>query len=87
VVSVLATGPKGCRFEPGQGDKNQQRTFLSDGKRSRKVPCRKILRLNLYDTAFKALGRAYGFNGPLIEIKVQSVTSKVVFNAFFTLLT
>jgi hypothetical protein len=20
VVSVLATGPKGCRFEPGQGD-------------------------------------------------------------------
>jgi hypothetical protein len=42
---------------------------------------------NLYDTSFKSLRRAYGFNGPLIEIKVQSVTSKVVFNAFFTLLT
>jgi hypothetical protein len=38
VVSVLATGPKGCRFKPGQGDgffkgdKNPQHTFLSDGK-------------------------------------------------------
>jgi hypothetical protein len=29
----------------------------------------------------------YGLNGHLIEIKVQSVTSNVVFNAFFTLLT
>jgi hypothetical protein len=38
VVSVLTTGPKGCGFEPGQGDeflrenKNTQDTFLSDGK-------------------------------------------------------
>jgi hypothetical protein len=45
VVSVLATGPKGCGFKPGQvdgffqSDKNPQHTFLSDGK----VPCRKIL--------------------------------------------
>jgi hypothetical protein len=37
VVSVLATGPKVCGFEPGQGDgffkgdKNSQYT-LSDGK-------------------------------------------------------
>jgi hypothetical protein len=35
---VLATGPKGCGFEPDQGDgffkgdKNAQHTFLSDGK-------------------------------------------------------
>jgi hypothetical protein len=38
VVSMLATGPKGWRFEPSQGDglfkgdKNPQHTFLSDGK-------------------------------------------------------
>jgi hypothetical protein len=38
VVSVLATGLKGCGFEPGQGDeffkgyKNPQHIFLSDGK-------------------------------------------------------
>jgi hypothetical protein len=37
VVSVLATGPKVCGFEHGQGDgflrnKNPQHTFLSDGK-------------------------------------------------------
>jgi hypothetical protein len=38
VVSVLATGPKACGFEPSQGeeflrcDKNPQHTFLSDGK-------------------------------------------------------
>jgi hypothetical protein len=38
VVTVLATGPKGCGFKPGQGDgflramKNPQHTFLSDGK-------------------------------------------------------
>jgi hypothetical protein len=38
VVSVLAIGPKGCGFKPGQGDglfkgdKNLQHTFLSDGK-------------------------------------------------------
>jgi hypothetical protein len=36
VISVLATGPKGCVFEPGDGffkdDKNPQHTFLSDGK-------------------------------------------------------
>jgi hypothetical protein len=38
VVSVLATGPKGSGFEPGQGDeilrsiKNPQHTFFSDGK-------------------------------------------------------
>jgi hypothetical protein len=33
VVSMLATGPKGCGFEPGQGDKNPQL----------EVPCHKIL--------------------------------------------
>jgi hypothetical protein len=38
VISVLATGPTGCRFERGQGDgffkgdKTPQHTFLSDGK-------------------------------------------------------
>jgi hypothetical protein len=38
VVSVLATGPKGCRFKTRprrwifKGDKNPQHTFLSDGK-------------------------------------------------------
>jgi hypothetical protein len=37
VVSVLATGPKGCGFEPGQGwifkgDKNPQHVFLLGGK-------------------------------------------------------
>jgi hypothetical protein len=38
VVSVLATGPKGCRFKTPprrwvfKGDKNPQHTFLSDGK-------------------------------------------------------
>jgi hypothetical protein len=38
MVSVLATGPKVCGFEPGQGDgffksnKNWQHTFLLDGK-------------------------------------------------------
>jgi hypothetical protein len=38
VVSVLATGPKGCWFELGQGDvyfkgdKNPQHTFLSGVK-------------------------------------------------------
>jgi hypothetical protein len=38
MVSVLATGSKGCGFEPGQddgffkGDKNPQHTFPSDGK-------------------------------------------------------
>jgi hypothetical protein len=38
VVSVLATGPKVCVLEAGQGDgffkgdKNPQHTFLSDGK-------------------------------------------------------
>jgi hypothetical protein len=38
VVSVLATGPKGCGLKPGQGDgyfkgdKNPQHTFLWDGK-------------------------------------------------------
>jgi hypothetical protein len=38
VVSVLATGPKDCVFEPRQGDeffkgnKNPQHAFLSDGK-------------------------------------------------------
>jgi hypothetical protein len=35
---LVATGPKGCGFEPGRGDwffkgdKNPQHTFLSDGK-------------------------------------------------------
>jgi hypothetical protein len=38
VVSVLATGPKGCRLEPGQGD-----GFLRAIK-MRKVQCHKILR-------------------------------------------
>jgi hypothetical protein len=38
VVSVLATGPKGCGFEPGQGNgffraiKNPQHIFLLGGK-------------------------------------------------------
>jgi hypothetical protein len=38
VVSVLATGPKGCGFKTRlrwwifKGDKNPQHTFLSDGK-------------------------------------------------------
>jgi hypothetical protein len=38
VVSVLATGPKGCVFKTRprrwifKGDKNPQHTFLSDGK-------------------------------------------------------
>jgi hypothetical protein len=38
VVSMLATGPKGCEFitRPSRwifkGDKNPQHTFLSDGK-------------------------------------------------------
>jgi hypothetical protein len=38
VVSVLASGPKGCGFEPGLWDgflkaiKNPRYTFLSDGK-------------------------------------------------------
>jgi hypothetical protein len=38
VVSVLATGSKGCGFEPDKGDgffkgdKNPQHTFLSGGK-------------------------------------------------------
>jgi hypothetical protein len=33
VVSVLATGPRGCGFEPGQGDKNPQHTFLRMGSK------------------------------------------------------
>jgi hypothetical protein len=38
VVSMLATGPEGCRFKTRprrwifKGDKNPQHTFLSDGK-------------------------------------------------------
>jgi hypothetical protein len=38
VVTVLATGPQGCRFKTWprrwifKGDKNPQHTFLSDGK-------------------------------------------------------
>jgi hypothetical protein len=38
VVSVLATGPRGCGFKTRprrwvfKGDKNPQHTFLSDGK-------------------------------------------------------
>jgi hypothetical protein len=50
VVSVQATGPKGCglKTQPKRwnfkGDENPQHIFLSDGKYSRKVPCRKILR-------------------------------------------
>jgi hypothetical protein len=49
MVSVFATGPKGYRFKPSQGDgflkaiKNLQHTFLLDGKYRLKVPCRKIL--------------------------------------------
>jgi hypothetical protein len=40
VVSVLATEPKGCGFEPGQGDgffkgdKKPQRTFLRMGSKA-----------------------------------------------------
>jgi hypothetical protein len=37
---VLATGPEGCRFEPGQGGELLRAIKV----RSRKVPCRKILR-------------------------------------------
>jgi hypothetical protein len=50
VVSVLATEPKCCGFKTlprrwiSKGDKNTQHTFLSNGKESGKVPCRKILR-------------------------------------------
>jgi hypothetical protein len=49
VVSVLATGPSlRVRTRPRwwifMGDNNPQHTFPSDGKWSRKVPCRKILR-------------------------------------------
>jgi hypothetical protein len=49
VVSVLATGPKGCGFEPGQGDGflraikiRSVRSFEWEVKPE--VPCRKILR-------------------------------------------
>jgi hypothetical protein len=49
VVSVLATGPKGREFEPGQVDgflraiKNLQHTFFGWEVKS-EIPCRKILR-------------------------------------------
>jgi hypothetical protein len=49
VVSVLATGPKGRGFEPGQGDgflrAIKNRSIPSFGSEVKpKVPCRKILR-------------------------------------------
>jgi hypothetical protein len=49
VVSVVATGPKGCRFEPGQGDEFLMaikiRSTPSFGWEVKpEVPCRKILR-------------------------------------------
>jgi hypothetical protein len=49
VVSVLATGPKGCGLEPGQGDVLLRaikiRSTSSFGWEVKpKVPCRKILR-------------------------------------------
>jgi hypothetical protein len=48
VVSVLATGPKGCRFEPGQGDEFLRamkiRSTPSFGWEVKlEVPCCKIL--------------------------------------------
>jgi hypothetical protein len=48
VVSVLATGPKGCRFKPGQGDGFLRvikiRSTPSFGWEVKpEVPCRKIL--------------------------------------------
>jgi hypothetical protein len=49
VVSVLATGPRGCEFEPGQGDGflraievRSTPSFVREVKP--KDPCRKILR-------------------------------------------
>jgi hypothetical protein len=49
VVSVLATGHKGCGFEPGQGDGYLRaikiRSTLSlEWEVKAEVPCRKILR-------------------------------------------
>jgi hypothetical protein len=49
VVSVLATGPKGCGFEPSQGDGFLRaikiRSTPSFGWEVKpEVPCRKILR-------------------------------------------
>jgi hypothetical protein len=49
VVSVLATGPKACGFEPGQGDRFLRaikiRSTPSFGYEVKaEVPCRKILR-------------------------------------------
>jgi hypothetical protein len=49
VVSVLATGSKGCRFEPGQGGGflraiNIRITPSFGWEVKPKVPCRKILR-------------------------------------------
>jgi hypothetical protein len=49
MVSVLATGPKGCGFEPGQGDGLLRaikiRSTPSFGWEVKpEVPCRKILR-------------------------------------------
>jgi hypothetical protein len=49
VVSVLGTGPKGCGFEPGQGDgflrAKKSAAHLPFGWEVKpEVPCRKILR-------------------------------------------
>jgi hypothetical protein len=49
VVSVLATGPKGRRFEPSQGDEFLRATKICSAPAFRwevkpEVPCRKILR-------------------------------------------
>jgi hypothetical protein len=50
VVSVLATGPKVCGFEPGQGDGFLRAIRIRSTPSFRwevkpEVPCRKILRL------------------------------------------
>jgi hypothetical protein len=49
VVSVVASGPKGCGFEPGQSDgflrATKIRSTPSFGREVKpEVPCRKILR-------------------------------------------
>jgi hypothetical protein len=44
VLSVLATGPKGCGFEPGKGDGFLRAIKILRWEVKPEVPCRKILR-------------------------------------------